>query len=101
VNNEHSEQKDKPGTSHRNESKNNNNKKYFRRNKQTDKKNQVVMNNKDKKQGNPGQQGQIRKQTKHQNVNRNKKKGILISVVIPLLDEEESLPNFHCNLKRN
>ena len=99
MNNEHSEQKDKPGTSHRNESKNNNNKKYFRKNKQTDKKNQVVMNNKDKKQGNHGQQGQIRKQTKHQNVNRNKKKGILISVVIPLLDEEESLPELSLQLE--
>lgn len=94
MNNEHSERKDKTGTSDSQDLKNKKQKNY--RGKQSNySKRAENWNNRIGKQEQNNRIETERNQQNRQNLRKSqgiKHKGILISVVIPLLDEEESLP---------
>jgi len=94
VSNENSEQKEKNDKSRTNDSANNN-KKYYRRRPNYEKRESKVLTQQKKPEQNI-QSSQSQSSDKSQEPNRkqkfNQSKGILISVVIPLLDEAQSLP---------
>ncbi len=94
MSNENSEQKEKNDKSRTNDSANNN-KKYYRRRPNYEKRESKVLTQQKKPEQNI-QSSQSQSSDKSQEPNRkqkfNQSKGILISVVIPLLDEAQSLP---------
>ncbi len=108
MNKEQPEQKNKPGTTDSQDYKNKNNR-YYKKSRQSKSVNKnnadnshkvQKAENKTEKTGKPTQKKNIEnRQNRKRNVFDNKNKGILISVVVPLLDEEESLPELSLQLK--
>lgn len=101
MSNEHSEQKEKNDKSRTNDSANSN-KKYYRRRPNYDRRESKALTQQKKQEPNT-QSSKSQSSDKSQEPKKrqkfNQSKGILISVVIPLLDEAESLPELAMQLE--